>query len=93
MSASVQVDDTGRFTVRLTSAQTDSEQLYADISDAAGNEGDEAAFLGSDSGFPDAPTITGIIDDTQPIAVTLGSGQFTKDTTPTLTGTALLAQS
>lgn len=87
--AAVQVDDTGRFTVRLTSAQTDSEQLYADISDAAGNEGDEAAFLGSDSGFPDAPTITGIIDDTQPIAVTLGSGQFTKDTTPTLTGTAL----
>lgn len=87
--ASVQVDDSGRFTVRLNSAQTDSEQLYADISDAAGNEGDEAAFLGSNSGFPDAPTITGIIDDTQPTAVTLGNGQFTKDTTPTLTGTAL----
>ncbi|HAU5067684.1 TPA: BapA prefix-like domain-containing protein, partial [Citrobacter amalonaticus] len=87
--ASVQVDDTGRFTVRLNSAQTDSEQLYADISDAAGNEGDEATFLGSNSGFPDAPTITGIIDDTQPTAVTLGNGQFTKDTTPTLTGTAL----
>lgn len=87
--ASVQVDDTGRFTVRLNSAQTDSEQLYADISDAAGNEGDEAAFLGSDSGFPDAPTIAGIIDDTQPTAITLGNGQFTKDTTPTLTGTAL----
>lgn len=88
--ASVQVDDTGRFTVRLNSAQTNSEQLYADISDAAGNEGDEAAFLGSNSGFPDAPTISGIIDDTEPTAVTLGNGQFTKDTTPTLTGTALV---
>ncbi|HEM6741516.1 TPA: BapA prefix-like domain-containing protein [Citrobacter farmeri] len=87
--ASVQVDDTGRFTVRLNAAQTDSEQLYADISDAAGNAGDEASFLGSDSGFPDPPAITGIIDDTQPTAVTLGNGQFTKDTTPTLTGTAL----
>lgn len=87
--ATFQVDNTGRFTVRLNSAQTDSEQLYADISDAAGNAGDEASFLGSDSGFPDAPAITGIIDDTQPTAVTLGSGQFTRDTTPTLTGTAL----
>lgn len=88
--ATLLVDDTGTFTVRLSSAQTNSEQLFADISDAAGNAGAEADFTGSDSGFPDAPMITGIIDDTRPTAVTLGSGQFTKDTTPTLTGTALV---
>ncbi|HBU8852991.1 TPA: BapA prefix-like domain-containing protein, partial [Citrobacter sedlakii] len=86
--ATFTVDESGTFTVRLTSAQTNSEQLVATITDAAGNSGPNTPFFGSDSGFPDAPDITGIIDDTESTAVTLTDGQFTNDTTPTLTGTA-----
>ncbi|MES0283995.1 Ig-like domain repeat protein, partial [Citrobacter sedlakii] len=86
--ATFTVDESGTFTVRLTSAQTNSEQLVATITDAASNSGPNTPFFGSDSGFPDAPDITGIIDDTESTAVTLTDGQFTNDTTPTLTGTA-----
>ncbi|WP_230979190.1 Ig-like domain-containing protein, partial [Intestinirhabdus alba] len=84
----VLVDSSGTFTLRLSSAQTHGESLSAHISDAAGNEGATASFTGSTSGAPDAPTITGAIDDTAPATGTLTSGQSTNDVTPTLTGTA-----
>ncbi|MEB4674188.1 Ig-like domain-containing protein [Enterobacteriaceae bacterium G50] len=81
-------DASGNFTVKISPSQTAGEALTATATDRAGNQGPETSFTASNSGLPDAPTITQVVDDQAPVLVNLANGQSTNDTLPTLSGKA-----
>ncbi|WP_034457336.1 BapA/Bap/LapF family large adhesin [Buttiauxella noackiae] len=79
---------TGAFTVTVSPAQTSGLQLSAIAQDPAGNQSLETDFTASNSGLPQPPVITQVVDDVQPGTSDLLSGQSTNDNQPTIHGTA-----
>lgn len=79
----------GRFSVRVSPAQTDGKALTAVAEDAAGNTGNSTPFNASDSGFPDTPIIIRVDNDNGPDPVSVGFGQATNDNTPLISGTSV----
>lgn len=84
--ASAGVD--GTFSVRLTPAQTDGQQLNVVVQDTAGNRSTPVNFDATDSGFPDSPLIVRVENNNGADPVAIGNGQPTNDTTPLISGTA-----
>jgi VCBS repeat-containing protein len=81
-------DGTGSFSVTISPAQTSGQALIAVAQDSAGNLGASAGFTAPFTGVPGVPIISSVVDDTSPQTGTVGNGQSTNDTTPTLNGTA-----
>ena len=78
----------GTFSVRLSSAQTDGQQLNVVVQDTAGNRSTPVNFDATDSGFPDSPLIVRVENNNGADPVAIGNGQPTNDTTPLISGTA-----
>lgn len=78
----------GRYSVRVTPAQTDGKTLTAVAEDAAGNLGNATTFTASNSGFPDTPVIIRVDNDNGDDPVSVGFGQATNDNTPLISGTS-----
>ncbi len=85
---SATADDDGRFSVTLTTPQTNGEPLSATATDAAANEGPAATVNAPDITAPQPPTITSVVDDVPEFTGALTDGQSTNDPRPTLNGTA-----
>ncbi|TDN58408.1 BapA/Bap/LapF family large adhesin [Scandinavium goeteborgense] len=81
-------DAGGAFSVILSPAQTGGQTLTAIDQDRAGNQSDGVDFTASNSGLPDVPVITEILDNVNPVVGVVATGGSTDDTTPTLNGTA-----
>ncbi|WP_245163488.1 Ig-like domain-containing protein, partial [Buttiauxella gaviniae] len=79
---------TGAFTVNISPAQTAGGTLTAVAQDPAGNTSDSTSFNASNSGLPQPPVITLLIDDVNPVAGNVTNGQSTNDTLPEVHGTA-----
>lgn len=80
--------DDGRFTVTLTTPQTNGELLNATATDAATNTGLAATVNAPDITAPQSPLIVSVIDDVPAFTGELIDGQSTNDPRPTLNGTA-----
>jgi VCBS repeat-containing protein len=79
----------GLFNVTLSPAQTGGQHLTAFDQDQAGNTSTPGtAFDASNSGLPDVPSITQILDDVGSVTGPVAPGGSTDDTTPTLSGKA-----
>ncbi|MDX6020939.1 Ig-like domain-containing protein [Scandinavium sp. V105_16] len=81
-------DAGGNFNVTLSPAQTGGQTLTAIDQDRAGNQSGGVDFTASNSGLPDVPVITQILDNVDPVTGAIAAGGSTDDTTPTLSGTA-----
>ncbi|MFJ3458459.1 BapA/Bap/LapF family large adhesin [Scandinavium goeteborgense] len=81
-------DALGNFSVTLSPAQTGGQTLTAIDQDRAGNQSDGVDFTASNSGLPDVPVISQILDNVNPVVGAVAPGGSTDDTTPTLSGTA-----
>jgi|GEM_PF-146385 len=81
-------DALGNFSVTLSPAQTGGQTLTAIDQDRAGNQSDGVDFTASNTGLPDVPVITQILDNVNPVVGPVAPGGRTDDTTPTLSGTA-----
>lgn len=79
---------TGAFTVNISPAQTAGGTLTAVAQDPAGNTSDSTSFNASNSGLPQPPVITLLVDDVNPVAGNVTNGQSTNDTLPEVHGTA-----
>ena len=79
---------TGAFTVTVSPAQTGGQSLSAIAQDPAGNQSAEVDFTASNSGLPQPPIISEVVDDVLPGTADVASGQSTNDTLPMLNGTA-----
>ncbi len=79
---------TGAFTVNISPAQTAGGTLTAVAQDPAGNTSDSTSFTASNSGLPQPPVITLLVDDVNPVSGNVTSGQSTNDTLPEVHGTA-----
>ncbi|TKD61453.1 BapA prefix-like domain-containing protein, partial [Cobetia marina] len=82
------VDGDGNFTLDLTPDQEDGTELTATATDGAGNESDSSAPVTVDAAAPEAPLITAVNDNAEPVTGELNSGDSTNDQTLTLSGTA-----
>ncbi|QWN35843.1 BapA prefix-like domain-containing protein [Cobetia sp. 4B] len=82
------VDDDGNFTLDLSPEQEDGAELTATATDGAGNESESSAPITVDAAAPEAPLITAVNDNAEPVTGELSSGDSTNDQTPTLMGTA-----
>ncbi len=81
-------DALGNFSVTLSPVQTGGQTLTAIDQDRAGNQSEGVDFTASNSGLPDVPVITQILDNVNPVVGPVAPGGSTDDTTPTLSGTA-----
>lgn len=79
---------TGAFTVNISPAQTAGGTLTAIAQDPAGNTSDSTSFNASNSGLPQPPVITLLVDDVNPVSGNVSNGQSTNDTLPEIHGTA-----
>lgn len=79
---------TGAFTVNISPAQTAGGTLTAIAQDPAGNTSDSTSFTASNSGLPQPPVITLLVDDVNPVSGNVTNGQSTNDTLPEVHGTA-----
>ncbi|UTV86726.1 BapA prefix-like domain-containing protein [Cobetia amphilecti] len=82
------VDDDGNFTLDLSPEQEDGAELTATATDGAGNESESSAPITVDAAAPEAPLITAVNDNAEPVTGELSSGDSTNDQTPILMGTA-----
>ncbi|MDL2193050.1 Ig-like domain-containing protein, partial [Cobetia sp. LC6] len=82
------VDDDGNFTLDLFPEQEDGTELTATATDGAGNESESSAPVTVDAAAPEAPLITAVNDNAEPVTGELNSGDSSNDQTPTLLGTA-----
>ena len=82
------VDADGRFTVTLTPAQANGENLSVTLTDAASNISLAADFIAPDITPPASVTDLIVTDHVGPTQGKLASGSYTDDHTPTLSGTA-----
>src|SRR5690554_1304270 len=80
-------DEDGSYTVELDEPLTNGEEVEVTATDEAGNESEPTTATAPDTTAPDAPVITGAVDDVEP-AGDLADGDVTNDSTPTLEGTA-----
>ncbi|OTG86054.1 Ig-like domain-containing protein, partial [Acinetobacter sp. ANC 3813] len=85
--ATITADSNGGYTVPLSPALVDGEEVTVTAKDAGG-ESAGAAVTAPDTTAPDAPVITMGYDDVGTTTGLINSGATTDDSTPTLYGTA-----
>ncbi len=81
------VNDTGSFSITLTTPKANGELLTATATDSAGNSGAEGQFVAPDTTPPAVPVITDVVDNVTAVTGTITDGQTTNDATPLIRGT------
>ena len=81
------VDDSGSFSVTLTTPKLNGELLTVTATDIAGNTGAEGQIAAPDTTPPAIPVITDVVDNVTAVTGTVTDGQTTNDATPLIRGT------
>ncbi|QVV61185.1 BapA/Bap/LapF family large adhesin [Leclercia sp. Colony189] len=83
------VDETGNFSLTLTTPKQNGELLTVTATDRAGNTGAEGQIVAPDTTPPAVPAITDVVDNVSAYTGTINDGQTTNDNTPLVRGTGV----
>jgi len=81
------VNDTGSFSITLTTPKQNGELLTVTATDRAGNTGAEGQIAAPDTTPPAIPVIVDVVDNVPGVTGTITDGQTTNDATPLIRGT------